>query len=761
MQDLLNELRAFDALRDQDDDVKKNDKIKMTSSESIAPEFANDNIFRFLNPKLTNCIQKSGINSLYSHQAEAIKESLKGHDVVLESPTASGKTLSFSLPMLDILLKEKNAHALMLYPMKALANDQRQQLQDFDIKKSLNIDSWLFDGDTDKEHRKILKSRPPHILITNPDSLHLSFLGWSDQWEKFFVNLKYIVIDEIHEYRGYFGTNFSLLMRRFLFMLKQKGIEPQLFLSTATCANPKEHAERLTGRKFILISGAKKIAPKRNFLFIDPNIPDFKYYNIFSLRIANAGLACLSKDYSTLVFCPSRKFLENCYKTAIKHAKERGLDHEIIAPYRSGYTIEERRNIESGLRDGKYKLVFSTNALELGIDIGKLDVIILAGFPDSILSAWQRIGRAGRNWEKEAYVIFYALNNAVDKFYASNVDAFINKPLDEITIGTDNNEIIERHLPFLLHESKRKIDESDASVLGERFCKLAMKSIKDTKPIVGGQGPYYLSLNVRGNSSSMYKMLYHDKEIGSMSDAQVFKEAYIGAVYHHISDTFTVKAHGNNEIILEKTEPHFVSEPQFFTIIQSDQIYNGFRFNEKISTYYGNVTIIDTFSGYKVVDKRNENVIAEKRDNKAKTSQVHAFWIKIENEEFSEGALRAVENMFRVGAIFVIPTDRYDTSTFCKPKEHEIYFYENYTGGIGISEKALTTWWKVLQEGLVIAENCACKKGCPKCIHPPRLKDASMINKEQGLMLAKKMIAISKIRANEEFDKMSHAWKKI
>jgi DEAD/DEAH box helicase domain-containing protein len=312
-----------------------------------------------------------------------------------------------------------------------------------------------------------------------------------------------------------------------------------------------------------------------------------------------------------------------------------------------------------------------------------------------------------------------------------------------------------------LYESKRQISESDSNILGERFCQLALESIKGTKPIIGGKGPYYWSLNVRGNSSSMYKMMYHDKEIGSMSDSQVFKEAYIGAIYHHISNTFTVKAHGNNAIILEKSEPHLVSEPIFFTIIQSDQIYNGFRFDEKISIYYGNVTIIDTLSGYKIVDKRNENIIEEQRTNKAKASKAHAFWIKMEDEQSSEGALKAVENMFRVGAIFVIPTDRYDTSTFCKPKEHEIYFYENYTGGIGVSEKALTAWREVLKEGIVIAENCSCKKGCPKCIHPPKLKDATMIDKEQGLILAKNIISISNVAANEKFDKISYAWKEI
>ncbi len=292
MQDLLDQLRQFDALRDQNE--KNNDNLNEIFTDCNSPEFADDSVFDLLHPKLVNIVKGNGINKLYQHQAEAIRAAIAGHDVVLESPTASGKTLSFSLPMLDMLIKDRSGHALMLYPMKALANDQRRQLEELKIKTDLRIDSWLFDGDTDQEHRKLLKNSPPHILITNPDSLHFSFLGWMEQWEKFYANLKFIVIDEIHEYRGYFGTNFAFLMRRFLLMLKQKSIKPQLFLSTATCANPIEHAQNLTGRKeFTLVNASKKFAPKRNFIFIDPNIPDYNYYNIFTLRIAKAGLACL------------------------------------------------------------------------------------------------------------------------------------------------------------------------------------------------------------------------------------------------------------------------------------------------------------------------------------------------------------------------------------------------------------------------------------------------------------------------------------
>ena len=586
MQNLLDTLRKFDALRDQQGQ-EKSDIVKTECTDSIAPEFADNEVFNRLSPKLVDCVKRIGVDKLYQHQEEAILAALQGQDVVLESPTASGKTLSFCLPMLKTIVKDKSSHALMLYPMKALANDQRRQLQDMQIKETLGIESWLYDGDTDEEYKKPLRKSPSHILITNPDYLHRSFLGRLKSWnKKFFDNLKYIVIDEIHEYRGYFGTNFAFLMRRFLCMLKQRGVEPQLFLSTATCANPKEHAEKLTGRKDItLVSSAKKIAPKRNFIFVDPNIPDYKYYNIFSLRIVNAGLACLSEGYSTLVFCASRKLAEDCYKTACRKSKEYGLKEDEIAPYRSGYKSEERRDIENGLRNGEYKLIFSTNALELGIDIGRLDIVILAGFPDNVLSAWQRIGRAGRSWKQEAYVIFYALNNAFDKFYAENIKAFIEKPLDEITVSTDNKEIMENHLPFLLWESKKKITENDRAILGDSFYELALSKIKNTQ--VNLQ-PSYLNLNIRGGSSSVYKMMHGKEEVGSMSDVQVFKEAYIGAIYNHFSNTYKVSGHGdNNKILLEKSQPYLVSEPVFFTQIYIEQAYSGSRPSEKISVFYG------------------------------------------------------------------------------------------------------------------------------------------------------------------------------
>ncbi len=411
---------------------------------------------------------------------------------MLESPTASGKTLAFTIPMFDMLLTDRNSYAMIIHPMKALTNDQRRQVTDLAklMTEGRRIESWPYDGDTLEHERKALRERPPSIIFTNPEMIHLSFLGHSNLWLQFLKNLRYIVIDEIHEYRGFFGTNLSLLLRRFLLKLNRLGVNPQLFLTTATCNNPLEHARNLTGQDFKLIQAREKMSPHRVFLFINPQIPDYYFYNIFKLRIAKAAITCLIMDLSTLIFCPSRKFTEEVWRKTKREAEEIGLDFSQIIPYRSGYSPEQRRNIEEGLREGKYKVVFSTNALELGIDIGKLDVCILAGFPDNVMSAWQRIGRVGRDWDKTAYCLYYAFNNAYDQFYAENIDIFLNKPLDEIFIGNNNDELIIKHIPFLLHECEWNINDNNKNILGQTFYDHALYTFHDPSekydPIIHG-----------------------------------------------------------------------------------------------------------------------------------------------------------------------------------------------------------------------------------------------------------------------------------
>jgi len=571
------------------------------------------------------------------------------------------------------------------------------------------------------------------------------------------------VIDEIHEYRGYFGTNCALLLRRFLKMLDRFGNRPQLFLASATCANPEEHAFKLTGRKCTLIKSENNMRPERQFAFINPSsIPDFMFQDIFQLRIANAALACLSKELTTLVFCPSRKFTEDVLSKAKREANMHGYDPEFIISYRSGYTVEERREIEEGLRTGKYKIVFSTNALELGIDVGRLDVCVLAGFPDSIMSAWQRIGRAGRSMEKTAYVLFYAMNNAVDQFYAANLDAFLNKSLDQITIGLDNEELIEQHIRYLLHENSWEIQESDKNILGESFTIKAIERANAAAGPIQGYGPNYQRLSLRGGSHTIMKLKCNNQEIGSISDTQAFREAYVGAIYNHCGKAYRVESHGANEINLVDVDQNLRTIPSFHTVTQDFDLFQANRYDEKISLYYGKLTVFENFTGYRL-ENRDGVVIDEVQENLAKTRNSHAFWLIIEDEsvlpQILRNGIKALEQLIRLGSMFVIPSDRHDICTLCKDApQFTVYLYENVPGGIGIAEKAYTVWQDAIREGIKIAEQCDCMDGCPRCIFPPRLRDTHGMSKCSGIDLATKILNFTSNPPTETFDPNTHGW---
>ena len=324
MDDLLEALREYGALRDGDLGA---DVVRQRSLPAIEPEYADASCSGSLLPStLREALHSCGIERLYKHQADALEHALAGSNVVLQAPTASGKTLAFQVPMLDSL-KRRGTHALMIYPNKALALDQRDQLTRLTTRmRGSRIESWWYDGDVDSMQRKALREYPPSVLITNPDMLHMSFLGYSDLWSPFLSGLKWVIVDEIHEYRGYFGSNVAMILRRFSHHLASHGVNPQFFLSSATCANAREHAENLTGRTFVDVNAVRSMRPSRQFTFVQPSIPDYQYWDILQLRAVNAGLACLSRRQSVLVFCPTRKFTEACHRIAMRRIEELGED---------------------------------------------------------------------------------------------------------------------------------------------------------------------------------------------------------------------------------------------------------------------------------------------------------------------------------------------------------------------------------------------------------------------------------------------------
>ena len=580
------QLYEFNALRDED-------KIREDVVGRRKPQYA-EAWPAGIHSRLHITIRNAGFRRPYKHQADAIRHSLQGHDVVLESPTASGKTLSFAVPMLDALLRHPGSHALMIYPTKALAFDQRMQIRN--LCHPLGIKSRPYDGDTSPTRKSVIRTSPPQILLTNPEYLHLSLLGWNHLWENFLCNLKFIVIDEIHEYRGFFGSNMALLLRRFFLLLDSLGVSPRVFLSTATCANPKEHARNLTGRDVEVVSARDILRPRRRFLFVKPEILDFQYWQKFQQRIENVALAILADNKQALIFCPTKRFLEDAFGNCQRKARARGLNPDQLSPFHADLMPADRQEIQRKIKSGEIRVIFTTNALELGLDIGGLDGVVLAGFPSNIMSAWQQVGRAGRGWDRDAFVIFYAMNDPIDRFFVSNISAFLNRPFDHLVVDPNNSELIENHIPSLLAETGSNLNEDDCVILGPTFYNAVRQEggrpVKDYQP--------HFKLNLRGSIGRSYKLKCGNVELGQISEMRRFREAYIGAIFTFFGRRYRVHAHEADAVVLKEVEPHLRTNAGFFTILHQNQIHDGLGYGEELEVFHGTLNFQMNFTGYKL-----------------------------------------------------------------------------------------------------------------------------------------------------------------
>ena len=736
------QLKKFDALRDDDE-------IQTGTVECIQPQHAQEWPSE-LHLSVRNALICAGITTPYEHQGEAISRSLNGTDIVLESPTASGKTLAFAAPMLDALVRNPGSHALMIYPMKALAFDQREQIEK--LCEPLRIESFPYDGDTDKEHRDLLRNHPIPILLTNPEYLNMSFLAYKEQWERFLRNLQYVIIDEMHEYRGFFGANMALLLRRFFLHLNRIKATPRIFLSTATCANPEEHAKNLTGRDVEVISARNMFRPKRHFIFVNPAIPDFRYREIFRLRVEQAALSILDDQLQTLVFCPTKRFLEDALRNCKRKAEEQGLNSDQISPFHADMKSDDRRDIQQKIKDGEIRIVFTTNALELGLDIGGLDGVILAGFPSNIMSAWQQIGRAGRGWNKEAFVLFYAMNDPIDRFFVGNLEMFLNRPLDELVIDPSNEELIRRHLPSLVHETDGALSPYEEHILGSAFYDIFQTN---TGTVPKGFKPQQ-SLNIRGSIGQSFELKRGNEKLGQISEMRRFREAYIGAIFTFFGRKYSVHAHEADAVVLADTEQNIRTDPSFYTVLTPTDFFDGVAYGE-LEVYYGVVNLTMNFAGYRTVDERTGETREPHQTNDAYyQNNLHAFWINVPPSERTTDGIVALEHIIRVGGMFVIPADRFDTSTYSKIGDAPTtYYYENYAGGIGVAKKLFSVWQDVLKKGIEIAENCECRSGCQNCIEPAKNYNTSnaedKIDKRGGIALATHILEEAKRGPDRRF----------
>lgn len=699
-----------------------------------------------LNEKIIDYLDSKDVK-LYKHQADAYEAIRNGENVIITTPTASGKTLAFNLPIMETMIEDKDATALYIYPAKALSNDQLHVLENLEAELGIKITPRTYDGDTPRDEKKGIRDKS-RIVLTNPYQLHL-ILSWHHQWSRFYKNLRYIVIDESHYYKGVFGSNVAFLIKRLKRIANFYGSYPQFILSSATLANPLELANRLTGEEFLLIDEDASPSGEKDFILYNP----FKNYrrnkvnmqNVPSVHMEteNIFIYMMLKGIQTLCFTVSRKTTELIAMWAKKDMTQiKGKLAHRIAAYRAGYRPEERREIEEGLKSGKYLGVTCTNALELGINIGSLDAVIISGYPGTMISTWQQSGRAGRSNQK-SLAILIAFENQLDQYFMNNPSFFFDKPHENAIIDLTNPILQEAHILCAAKELPIKSGEVskyfgvDEEILDE----LAAK--KDLHKNMRGDYMYpyddnpALDHSLDQISGQEFKVMNNGRLLETMERSQVYREAHEGAILINKGNTYVV-----NGVNLKNG---FVNVSQK-TVDYHTMVLNKTEINieKKLSkTKYGNLTIHfgeltvrEDYYKYKKM-QFSKSIGTYPLDLPPLKFRTKGLWFTIPKqvkdtledmfaeEEVFAGGLHGAEHAL-IG-LFPLHTmcDRFDigglsTNYHEDTQEATIFIYDGYEGGIGICEKAVDVFVDLLKSTMDLLNNCNCKSGCPACIYSPK-----------------------------------------
>ena len=499
--------------------------------------------------------------------------------------------------------------------------------------------------------------------------------------------------------------------------------------------------------------------PTRHYLFVNPEENEARNWNNLSLRVERAALAILARGLRALVFCPTVNFLETARSNCSRLAEKIGLDSASLAVYHSRLTDDEKQQNRQKIKSGEHTVVFTTNALEVGLDIGGLDGIVLAGFPSNVMSAWQRIGRAGRQWKSDAFVLYYAMNDPIDLFFVSDIDSFLNKPLDELVVDPTNEYMISNHLDSLMNETNGIISDDDELVLGPAFYNAAVEKAKAYKPRrsrrdTSPQIKLSRRKGLRGDNNETYDLAFEpDSEpIGKNIPAMwKFRHAHRNAIFTFAGKRYQVYGHsdirGQRKIFVEDAPPALRTEAVFRNYINEDDEFDHKELKD-FSIFYGEVNLNIVFDYYSVVEEDSENILEREKpepsESEFKRFGLHAFWIEHLTDRADPVALYTLLQLLRVGAWRILPSDRFDSSAFLRPEVNTVYLYENHRGGTGIARRLFDVWPYALEEGIKRAVNCPkrCATGCPVCIEPAKTWDAGsgVINKAGGVRLAKQLL---------------------
>ncbi len=721
---------------------------------------AQDELRRPLNAALRAALKRTGTPRLYTHQAQAVNAALNGQNVVVTTSTASGKTLCYNVPVLQTLLSHRTARALYLFPTKALAQDQLRTLRVLARGSTLSASGHqpfaTYDGDTPRSARSRIR-RTARIVLTNPDMLHMGILPNHHLWANFFRGLRYVVLDEAHQYRGIFGSQVACVLRRLRRVCAFYGSQPQFIASSATIANPAQHFRLLTGLEATVVDDDGSPHGPRCFVLWNPPFVDRART---ARRSANAEATALlvelvQQSIRCICFTRSRRVAELILRYAREALQE-------VAPqlvgrvkaYRAGYLPRERRQIEQELFRGELLAVTATTALELGIDVGHLDAALLVGYPGTVASFWQQAGRAGRG-ERASLTMLIGLDNPLDQYFMRHPRELFGQSLEHALIDPDNVYVLLRHLPCAAHEVPLSVEPEQGSgaaafddelLFGPGFVEAMVQLERQETLDYRGQRWFYsrgdypaqdVSLRSAGgerfvllNEADGYRILEE------MDSATAPLRAHPGAIYLHQGETYLVTQYDAQmqSGIVRPVEVDYYTQPREWNDVRIKRSL-AHRQLGSTTAYLGQVRVSSQILGYRRLQQYSEAVLGEERlDMPVQTFETVALWWDVPPEVWRYvtrrgldflGGLHAVEH----AAIGILPLfamcDRWDIGGLSTPshpdtEQAQIFIYDAFPGGVGIAEKGFELLPELWQATLEVVRDCPCADGCPSCVVSPK-----------------------------------------
>lgn len=690
-----------------------------------------------IHPSLKQALENRGITQLYSHQKTAFEYGMAGLSFTAVTPTASGKTLCYNLPVLQTILENDRTRALYIFPTKALSNDQKNELNDLIESAEVSINSYTYDGDTPVAIRKKIR-KAGHIVITNPDMLHTGILPHHTKWVALFENLRFVIIDELHTYRGVFGSHTANVIRRLQRICRFYGSDPVFICTSATIANPKELAEQLTGKPMRLIDKNGAPSGRKHFLFYNPPIVN-KPLNIRKsaiLEVRKLASLFLKNKIQTIVFARSRVTVEVILTYLQELIKDKVVARGIRA-YRGGYLPSERREIERGLRTGEIYGVVSTNALELGVDIGQLQVCIMTGYPGTIASAWQQAGRAGRR-QGEALVIYVASSTPLDQYMINHPDYFFKQSPEVARINPDNPIILVDHIKCAAYELPFKKDES----FGNLDVEDVLDYLAEQKILVPSGKKYYWMSDafpaheISLRSASQENVVIIDqtergnvKVVGEMDTFSALTLLHEEAIYLHQGIQYQVEKLDWEEkkAFVREVDVDYYTDANLAVQLKVLDVDKK-RKNDAVQIFYGDVAVSAIPTIFKKIKfTTHENIGSGPIHLPEQILHTTATWISLDRspaeindrrlEEGLLGVSHAIKNivpMFVMSDpqdVLVVPQVRADFNE--KPT---IYLYDRYPGGVGLSDEIYHKIEQIFREAMQIIMTCPCENGCPSCV---------------------------------------------